>query len=473
MFFDSFEYLTAQFVRIVASSVPTFMTSLVFASPLCARSPDVCMLWHPGYRNRHTLRILITLLGLLTVSATKGIVQLIFNLKPFGYAVYGKIHDTILVVPSVLGKVTPDNEFKTPYVFTEKDDGVFIFGNASTCGKNAKKVVNLVFKNKLLMMCLLLKSGIRAFFTVQGNTIEKTLLLLKWFSWVLGFQWLFDYHLEKSLSEIVEKYKIKKIGCIHEMHFYARIVWRVAARYKATGVTIQHASISTGKRWYFAYPEEKKSGVLLPDVMYVYNEKVIQLLKPYFENTKFLLGCSCRYCFWKDVKETKGTAKRKYFLFVGALAQFDNDVLIDALRNLFTTTTEPIPIRLRFHPDANISNSRKNWLHSKTKEGVIEISKNTPLKTDIDGAIAVIGMSTTVLEEALLMGCPVIQLTHPDYLQYIDIDGVPGAVKIDYRKLSATDLLNTPNMQVDSGSIRKSLGLNHPIVNYKQLFSKI
>ncbi|MEP9411490.1 MAG: hypothetical protein HRF42_08805 [Candidatus Brocadia sp.] len=399
-------------------------------------------------------------------------IQLIFNFKPFGYAVYGKICDTLLVVPSALGKATSDGEFKTPYVFTEKDDGVFVFGNASTCGENMEKVVNLSWEDKLFLACLLVKSGIRAFFMIQGNVIEKTLLLLKWFSWVLGFQWLYDYYFEKSLSKVVERHKIKKIGCIHEMHSYARTVWRVASKYKATGFTIQHASISTGKRWYFAYPEEKKGGLLLPDVMYVYNEKVVQLLKPYFENTKFLLGCSCRYSFWKETKGAKDTAKRKYFLFVGALAQFDNDVLIDSLRNLLNTTKKSMPIRLRFHPDAKISNRGKNWLHSKAKKGIIEISKNTPLKTDIEDAIAVIGMSTTVLEEALLVGCPVIQLTHPDYLQYIDIDEATGAVKIDYRKLSTIDLLNITNVQVNSESIRKSLGLNHPVVNYQQLFSK-
>ncbi len=472
MCFDPFERLAANFAATAARFVPNNLISLIFSSPLSARSPDLCMLWHPGYRNRHALRIVTNLLGLIAVNATKGMVQLIFTFKPFGYAVYGKILDTLLVVPAALGKATSDGEFKTPYVFTEKDDGVFVFGAASACGKNVEKVANLARKDKLLLACLLIKSGIRAFFLIEGNATEKTLLLLKWFSWVCGFQWLYDYYFEKSLSEVVEKHKVKNIGCIHEMHFYARTVWMIASKYKATGFTIQHASISPGKRWYFAYPEEKKAGLILPDVMYVYNEKVVQLLKPYFENTKFLLGCSCRYSFWKETKGIKDTAKKRYFLFVGALAQFDNDVLIASLRNLFNTTGESIPVRLRFHPDAKISIRGKYWIHSKTKKGIIEISKSTPLKTDIEGALAVIGMSTTVLEEALLMSCPVIQLTHPDYLQYIDIDGVQGAVKIDYRKLAATDLFTTTNVHVDSESMRKSLGLNHPVVNYQQLFSK-
>lgn len=473
MLFDPFEHLAAKFVGIATALVPEYMTSLIFASPLSARSPDNCMLWHSNYRNHRKLKILITLLGSVVINSIKGIVKSIFHFKQFGYALYGNINDTLLVVPSVMGKETPDGEYKTPYVFTGKDDGIFVFGSADSFNGELQRVPKLKLKDKVIIQSLLIKSGINAFFILKGSLFEKVLLLLEWLSWVLSLQWIYIYYLEKYLSEVVVNYKIRNVGCIHEMHYYARIVWRVVSKYNATSFTVQHATISDGKRWYFIYPEEKKSGLILPNVMYVYNEKVIQLLRPYFENTKFLLGCSCRYSFWKETKEAKDTTKRKYFLFVGALAQFDNDVLIASIRNLLSTTKKIIPIRLRLHPTAKVSNSGKYWIHSKTKKGIIGISKNTPLKTDIEGAIAVVGMSTTVLEEALLMGCPVIQLTHPDYLQYIDIDGVPGAVKIDYRNLSVTDLLNVSNIQVGSESIRKSLGLNHPIVNYKQLFSKI
>jgi hypothetical protein len=49
-------------------------------------------------------------------------------------------------------------------------------------------------------------------------------------------------------------------------------------------------------------------------------------------------------------------------------------------------------------------------------------------------------MSTTVLEEALLLGCPVVQLTHPDYLQYIDLQGIKGAAMTGYQDLTANYL---------------------------------
>ena len=320
-----------------------------------------------------------------------------------------------------------------------------------------------------MSMHVITRSGLFAFLKIEGRLFEKSLLLLQWLSWALSFEWLRDRYLEKSLSEIVKKYGIKKIGCTHEMHSYARIVWRVAAEYNAMGYTVQHAALTRGKRWYFCYPEEKRGGLKLPDVMYIYNRKVVDTLKPFYENTRFLLGCSGRYAHWKDVK--RSDSKGKYYLFVGALAGFANEVLIASLRTLLKNAKESMPIRLRLHPFAKLGYNQKHWMQSLVKKGIIEISKDISLKTDIEDAIAVIGMSTTVLEEALLLGRPVIQICHPDYLQFIEIDGIQGATKKDYRELFPRDLLEASNLSVDCEMIRNKLGLGHSVVTYKQLFS--
>lgn len=80
-------------------------------------------------------------------------------------------------------------------------------------------------------------------------------------------------------------------------------------------------------------------------------------------------------------------------------------------------------------------------------------------------------MSTTVLEEALLLGRPVIQLTNPDFLQYINVEGVEGALQKDYRELSLEDLVIISDARVNSMKMKERLGMNQPLVTYAQLFS--
>lgn len=466
---DDFEQLAAKFIAVVVQKTPKKLVSIIFASPLSARSPDLCMLWHHGYRNKHSFKILIDQLGTIAVNSFKGFLQLIFNIKPVGYALYGKIDDTLLVSPAALGQITDDDQYKTAYVSTKKDNAVFVFGSANNCGKKVEKVAGLKFKDKLLRTCLLINGGIHAFFLVKGSVFEKMLLLLEWFSWVVSLQWLYDYYLERSLSEVVEKYRIKKIGCIHEMHSYARIVWRVASEYGAKGFAVQHAAVTSGKRWYFCYSEEIQRGLKLPSIMYVYNKGVIELLKPHFDITQFKLGCSSRYVHWKTVRENNN--RGKYYLFVGALAGFDNKILFELLKRLADIQKSPLPIKVRLHQCAITTKAFRSWLETSENNGVLEISRNTALNDDLNSAITIIGMSTTVLEEALLLGRPVIQITHPDYLKFIDLEGIQGAITIDYDKLSAQDLINMPNAEVNSEALKEKLGLSEEEVTYNRLFS--
>jgi len=204
--------------------------------------------------------------------------------------------------------------------------------------------------------------------------------------------------------------------------------------------------------------------------MYIFNKDVAKLLAPFYANTKFILGCSNRYSHWKKVTPS-GNEKSDYYLFVSALAGFDNRILIKTLRCLVGSTKEPMNVRLRFHPFAQIGRKEKKWIRANLKEGLVKVSRGTSLKDDIEGAITVVGMSTTVLEEALLMGRPVVQITDPDFLQYIDVAGIKGAVRKDYRELMPDDLVNNIGCKVDSDKIRERLGMEQPLVTYTQLFS--
>ncbi len=467
---DYLELLAAKFVSVATRSVSEKLTSSVFASPLSARSPDLCMLWHPVYRRNHRAKLFFVLFFSMFSESLKGILRLVTNLRPFGYAVYGKITDSILVVISLCGTQTSEGEYKTSYVETVKDDALFVFGPFKSCGTNSVRIKGLPFIEKLILICSLIKSGLCASARIDCKIFDKTLLLLEWLSWSLSFRWLHDYYLEESLSETVKKYNIQKIGCIHEMHSYARVVWRVAKKYKAKGYTVQHAAFSDNKRWYICFPEETENGLELPDVIYVYSSSVSNVLKQYYKKTGLYLGCSTRYAYWKDVDRCQ--KERQYYLFVGALAGFDNDVLIATLQRLLRNSTEAIPVMLRLHPFAELSYGVRRWLRSSLDKGDICISKgDSSLVADLESATVVIGMSTTVLEEALLLGRPVIQLQHPDYREFIDVSGVEGVMKRDYRTLLAKDLIDASTLKVDHMEMRMRLGLQNEIIDYKRLFA--
>ncbi|MBI4843571.1 MAG: hypothetical protein HY809_04520 [Nitrospirae bacterium] len=465
----SFEHLSAMFIASAARSAPKRLVSSVLASPLSARNSDICMLWHPGYRKRHGLRLAAGSIVSLAEAFLKGIVKLLVKPRPFGYALYGAAGESVLVITAAMcGSETPDGKFKTPYVETEEDDALFVFGLKKDCGRNPADVNELPVMKKAILAFALIKSGISAFTEIEGRIFDKCLLLLKWLSWVLSLRWLHDYYLEEVLSGIVEKHGIKKIGCIHEMHFYSRTVWRVAAKYNCRGYTVQHAAFSKGKRWYFCFPEETESGLRLPDVMYVYSGRVSDTLKQYYKNTLFRLGCSARYAHWKNV--SAGDKKGGHFLFAGALARFDNEVLISSLQKAAAASPGGIKFRLRLHPFADLSCGLKRWIRSSEEKGIISVSRGRSLKEDIENASAVIGMSTTVLEEALIMGRPVVQITHPEYLEYIDIEGIDGVQKADYTDLSFSMLKETAGKAVDVAAMRDRLGLNNPVITYKRLF---
>ena len=467
---DYFELLAAEFVSITARSVSEKLTSSVFASPLSARSPDLCMLWHPVYRRRHRPKLLLVLLFSTLFWSLKGVVRLITNLRPFGYAVYGKITDSILVVISLCGTQTSEGQYKTSYVDTAKDDALFVFGPFNNCGTNSVKIEGLPFTEKLILVCSLIKSGLYASAGLDCRIFDRTLLLLEWLSWSLSFRWLHDYYLENSLSETVKRHNIRKIGCIHEMHSYARVVWRVTKKYKAKGYTVQHAAFSKNKRWYICFPWETANGLELPGAIYVYSSRVSNILKQYYEKTNLYLGCSTRYAHWKDVGRSE--KEGQYYLFVGALAGFDNEVLAATLQSLLKNSTKSVPIMLRLHPFAKLSYGVRRWIRSSLDKGDICMSKDdSSLIADLESAIAVIGMSTTVLEEALLVGRPVVQLQHPDYREFIDIDGVEGVMKMDYRKLLAKDLIDASTLTVDHVGMRERLGLQNEIIDYKRLFA--
>ena len=151
------------------------------------------------------------------------------------------------------------------------------------------------------------------------------------------------------------------------------------------------------------------------------------------------------------------------------MASFDNKVLIDVLKCLKAEGRTQV-IHLRFHPLARLTSREHQWIDRNVKEGWLILTGKVPLKEDLGHAKIVVGMGTTVLEEALLLGVPVLHIQHPDYVQYIHLQDVHGATLINWDLINA-DALHKAAKQTQITNIRHRFGLQFPIVDYARFFA--
>jgi hypothetical protein len=282
--------------------------------------------------------------------------------------------------------------------------------------------------------------------------------------------WLVYLGLEQSLVRVVETRKVRRIGCIHEMHAHSRIVWRVAAKSGAKGYTVQHASIALGKRWYFPFPEEVAAGLRLPDVFFVFESSVAKLLRPSYGTTKFEEGCSCRYAHW-SMRGSEGMRAGEGILFVTALPFYDNDVVIASAKTFVQEAKGRLPVRLRLHPAAQLSRPARQWLMQNVNNGTVTLSTSSSLQDDIEWSKVVVGMGSTSLQEALAVGRPVVQLLHQDFLHYVDVEGMAGVIRVEHQQFSPRTIESAIRNRVHVREARQRLGLDHPAVTYERLFA--
>ena len=466
---SDFEGLAARMWTFAARSMPEHVLTLAVGSPLAARVPDSGLLWHPGYRSRHAVRLCLSGLSEVVSAVAIGVAKLLWRPSLFEYALYGSHDGALLVVPSVLGREVPHGAFVTNYISSKPQDAVLAVGPVGTCGSLARPV--RVSRWSTIRIALRLAgAGFSACLRVKGAALEKTLLLEVWLSWALGLRWLLAFATRIALEEVLVGDRFSQVGCIHEMNAAARAVWRVAHAKGLRTCTVQHASVSRAKLWYFAFAEEVAAGVVLPDLFYVYSPTVADLLEPYYPEADIRLGCGQRYAQWRD-SEAALSGQGDSFLFVGSLAVFDNEVVIGAILRLAGPAAgSGTRLRLRMHPAAETRRSLARRLRRAVAAGSIELSTGHSLADDIAQSRVVVGMSSTVLEEAILLGCPAIQLLDSDFLEYVDIAGIEGGAKVNHTELSFELLNQMSTAHVDGRELRERMGAGYPVVTYERLF---
>ena len=465
---DELERLAALYMAHGAKRYP-HLAAAFFCSPLSARTPDLNLTWHPVFRRRHLWRLWVSFSVSLLVALPKGFARMFLGSAPKGFCRYGAASSTLLVLTSSCGSESQNADFQTSYVSTKPDNALFVYGPLRGLGRKKHPFAAWSFSRKVTTTVDLVRAGVSGCLAVGGTALERCILFFIWMNWTVSLAWYELIQLEETLERIIRSEKIGKVGCVHEMHYYTRAVWRAASLAGARTHTVQHACVAAGKTWYRTYPEERAAGLALPQVFFVFDQRSAAVLQPWFPGTQIRFGCSQRYAHWIDREPEASVDDSGSYLFVAGLANFDNEVVLNALRVLLRSPHDGQEVRLRLHPHAQLNFGQRRWLARLQARGMIELSTRE-LQDDIREARVVVGMSTSVLEEALLMEKPVVQLRDSRYRVFLDLADVPGLSTLAWRDLS-WDRLRSTTAGTTHQLFRSRLGLDKPIVTYGILFS--
>ena len=75
------------------------------------------------------------------------------------------------------------------------------------------------------------------------------------------------------------------------------------------------------------------AGFVLPDVFYVYENQIVEMLQKHYRGTTFLLGSSSRYAKIREA-EPFDAVGNEYYLFATALPSFDNDIVLGSIKRI-------------------------------------------------------------------------------------------------------------------------------------------
>ena len=462
---DSFEELASKYSANIAGYLG-MDKYLVFSSPISVRSPDGSLIWHHKYRRKYFPKVLFRSLALLMKNILVFPYKILYKKINWGYLLSGNISGNILVLPSVCCSIGSNGALTSSYIDFSDKDACMVIGPFDGLGSNAIRLKETDAGKRFSLLWKMVLSGIQGVGWTGGQTCEKLLLFSEWLNWSFGLMWLTPFAIRRYCHCIFNKQKIQKAGCIQELHSFARAVWDAAGCLGVKRYTLQHATISRAKAWYFPLRYEIDAGIVFPDVMYVYDPSVSGMLKDYF-SARFEMGSSKRYARWKKV-EIPDRVKEGHCLFATSLMAFDNETVLGAMITLIDNGY-PGEIRVRQHPVARINNKLQRVLSKLETAGKITISRSE-LYDDINGAICVIGFASTVMAEALMLNRPVIQLNHPVYVMFIDVSEIRGVLCRDYDKLSPPDIYIAKDLQVERLTAKEKVGLNYDEVTYDKLF---
>ena len=394
---------------------------LIWASPSSCRSPEETKLWHPIYGKKSIIVKMAIYFYIIVLYSTIGIVRF-FTYRGFFYNWLKRGSPVLLVIPD---EITDHSaRIRTNYLLEDANYPIdkLVFSRIKNIGFNA---YNLSYLNRAkifmkLFWVLLFDLAERLYRKeINFEYLDSFVVFLRWIiSQAWCFHWDFYHFLKKFATAGSSNYRV--LLSLHEMHFYSKVIWKLAREEGIMGVTAQHAMIIPEKLWYFPHKLETKANCPMPDVFFVYSDEIRQLLRPFYPQTRFELCCSPRFKKWKaseaDLAKSQTTKDKQFVTFVSGIMSYDVTILVQAIKNLLRKNLNGgLKIKLRLHPYVNITSKDRSWIKTASAFKKIEIS-NVSLKDDLSMAKLIIGSNSTVLHEAVLLGLPVLSVFNHDFV---------------------------------------------------------
>lgn len=390
---------------------------LVWSSPTSFRDPEICRIWHNVYTRRPLLAKFFIWTYIIFLYSILGCVRF-FTYRGFWYKFKSIKSPILLLMPIEIANEKED--FRTSYIIEDTPISKLIFSQNKNIGNHCSY---LDWRTKLGINIKFIRSlskDLYSQFLSKKITIQYIESFLMFLRWVISNSWFFHWDFYYLMHNILRRNNYRILLCLHEMHFYSKTVWYLARKYKLKGVTAQHAMIIPEKLWYFPQYIEIQAGSPIPDVFFVYSGQTIELLRPYYPRTKFYLVCSPRFSQWKELLrayDNKIHKKEKSnILFVSGIMFYDVKILIRAIKRLLKDNGHVNgKIKFRLHPYANIQFLDRIWIKLNTFQKNIDIS-NCSLKDDLYNSKLVIGINSTVLQEATLIEIPTLAIYDDNFM---------------------------------------------------------
>ena len=439
--------------------LPKDVQFLIWTCPMSVRNPEISTFWHPIHSKKTILPRLFAYSFSLGFSCVRGLYKF-FRYKGFYYRHINNNSSALLILPENITDGT--NNFKTNYLTETAEEPVdkLVFSHSAekiSLGFRFS-VLNYFVKGALLLKLL---AGIAGDFKEQlfrrRVTKEYMDALIIFASWLLAQSWYFAWDFYHLINKIATSKDYNLFLALHEMHFYSKVIWKVANERGLLGVTAQHALIVPEKLWYFPEEAEVKANCPLPDVFFVYSDEISEVLSPLYPKTQFFKCCSPRFKRWKSypdvsIKHNKAQNNKPVILIANNAAILHDNVVLQALRRLVGQRLNNVfTLRLRLHPTERLNLRDQLWVRAAAILHRIEISFNS-LQEDFNEADLVIGANSTVVYEALLTGVPVMGV-FDDY--HVRSSIIPYAFTCNINNLSLSSLEIYMNKAVDNDIIRR------------------
>lgn len=408
------EKTMGQFTAFFARCLPEDLKFVAFTGPASFREPEIDDCWHPYHIECGFGYFLFTQIIPFVRAFSGGVKRIIMG--KFGrFTFLEKTDSTFLGITPLSICSIVDNQVRTKYCHPE-DAANFNWLIINDTGREEYEISRL----QICLACFVLMSvWLRvSFLNQKAKNIDWLTAAVITLRWIANLQWVTLWMLDRKVQQFFNKNKITKVFCVHEMWPWARAIWRTAYRNQISTVTFQHASITRTKFWYFPTEEELASGLQVPDEFFVFSSKEVALLTPHYPATRFVIACGPRYAHWQqkilsDYRKPSATAP---IIFVTSVPWWDNDAVLKGIMNFIHIGCSR-PIRVRLHPLAVISSRWQRWISRMVHQGKLIVS-TIPLSDDVLHAAAVVGMNSTIIEEAIAMGRTAIVLSVDGYLSF-------------------------------------------------------